>query len=175
MLKYGKKYRIDKLSNFGIDKKKFFPGKSIKIFHYNKFTFAILVCYDIYFSEYVSRLKRCNLDFLIVQASVPPSRGEFWRSLIKIRSSELQVPIVSTSIGSVTDEPVSFVAYPDFTLIPVNNSSDLSFMEIEKIKRMSRSPLLRGRVLLNEGLYGPYLNDVQKSVSLQKINIFKGV
>jgi len=159
---------LNKISNFGLDKKKYLPGKEIKIINYQNVKFSILICYDLFFPEYISKLKPKKLDFLIVQSSVPEGREKFWRALVKIRSVELQKQIISIANTKSNKEITSFVAEPTFNIKnEMNKNKDFLVVRINKQKTITKSPSVRGRILFKKKLYGPFRDDLIKNIKLK--------
>ena len=131
--------------------------------------FSILTCYDLFFSEYFLKLKFHGLDFLISPTYVPKGRENYWESLLNIRSSELQIPILS--IGKSSNKkyrPIS-VTYPDLSKRTIKEHEGYLLIDLRKTTKMMESPIIRGRELFEKKIFGPFLQDVNQRTKHKKI------
>lgn len=162
------KYR--KLALF-CDEKEKKAGNELKLFEIGGIKIGIMICYDLYFPEYARILTSIGADILIHSSSSHKAQRTMWEALVKARSTENQLPLVTSC--SISDEvPLggSMIVTPDFG---VNKSAGYkkekmisADIEIGKWKefREEASPVKDATELFKKNIWGPFLKDRNEKV-----------
>lgn len=93
----GGTYRKIHLFSFGGETKIFSAGSGMKIFETRFGKIGIVICYDIRFPEFISKLAMKGANVLVVCAQWPNERLDHWLCLLKARAIENQIFVVATN------------------------------------------------------------------------------
>ncbi len=88
--------RQDKIHLYSYEKKKFEPGKEVKLFKLdNSYNFAILICFDMAFFETPRLAVESGADILFSPTQIREDGMHNWNIYLKARALENRVPVVA--------------------------------------------------------------------------------
>lgn len=162
------KYR--KLALF-CDEKEKKAGNELKLFKIGGVKIGVMICYDLYFPEYARILTSMGADLIVHSSSSHKAQRTMWEALVKARSIENQLPLVtSCSISDETPLGGSMIVTPHFE---INKSAGYgeekmisADIEIGKWKkfREKASPVKDATELFKKNTWGPFLKDRNEKV-----------
>jgi len=87
--------RQDKIHLYAYEREIFDPGNELVIFQENKFSFAILICFDIAFFETPRLAAENGAQILFSPTQIREEGMENWEIYLKARALENRIPIVA--------------------------------------------------------------------------------
>lgn len=96
--------RQDKIHLYSYEKKQFEAGNNLMIFKLKNVNFAILICFDMAFSETPRLAAEKNADILFSPTQIREEGMENWDIYLKARALENRIPIVAcNTFGKIFD------------------------------------------------------------------------
>ncbi|TXT61877.1 MAG: Formamidase [Promethearchaeota archaeon] len=96
--------RQEKIHLYTYESKYFEPGDTLKIFKYNEFYFAILICFDMAFYETPRLAAENGADILFSPTQIREDGMDNWKIYLQARALENRIPLAaSNTLGSIFD------------------------------------------------------------------------
>lgn len=94
--------RQDKIHLYTYELKYFKPGSELKLFKFENFYFAILICFDMAFYETPRLAAENGADILFSPTQIRSDGMDNWKIYLQARALENRIPIVaSNSVGNI--------------------------------------------------------------------------
>jgi len=100
----------DKVHLFGLmnEDQFFVNGKKITLFDLDDITASCVICYDIRFCEFITKIALSKAKILFVSAEWPHPRLDHWRILLRARAIENQMYVIACNRVGKTGKTVFF-------------------------------------------------------------------
>jgi len=87
--------RQDKIHLYSYERKNFEPGEELHLFSFKKINFAILICFDMAFSETPRLAAENGADILFSPTQIRTEGMENWEIYLKARALENRIPVAA--------------------------------------------------------------------------------
>lgn len=96
--------RQDKIHLYSYEQGQFEPGRELKLFQLNNYSFAILICFDMAFFETPRLATENGADILFSPTLIREDGMENWKIYLQARALENRIPITACNpVGKVLD------------------------------------------------------------------------